>query len=379
LTLRNIVGRLARMVGVTEHHIHSWELRIYQSHREIKNLYDQYQPQLVIFTRPFGTNVHFIKEAKIRGIPVLCLVESWDNFICKGPLSMVPDRVAVWNEGMKMEAHQFHGFPLDKVDIVGAPQFDVYADVTRFMERRPFFEAHGLDPHRKLVVYAVSTEGFIPDELDIVEVVYRALQEDRLGIPAQLLVRLHPITSPALQGEIFRRFGGRQHLVLQRPGRASKLYDGWDPTWSDMSMLASTIYHTDVVVDVASTFTIDAAALDKPVICIGFGGSKKKSHVKFFRRLFDHGHYRKLVETGGLYMVHNAEELTDAMRQYFTNSTLKALGRKRLREELCYRLDGQSARRAAMVVLRELGVDALAGIEFAKLDKDRRQSPATVP
>jgi len=357
LAWRDLVGRSACAIGITEQDINDWELQVYKSDPEVEKLYDKYQPQLVVFTRPFGTNVHVIKEAKKRGIPVLCLVESWDNFICKGPLSAVPDRMAVWNEGMITEANQFHGFPSDKMDVIGVPQFDLYTDASCFLEQALFFNTHGLDPHRKLVIYATSTEGFIPDEPDVVDTVYEALLGDRLGIPAQLLLRIHPITSPDLKAEYFRRFTGRPNLVIQKPGRESGLHDGWDPSWSDMVMLASTIYHADVVVGVASTFSIDAAALDRPVICVGFGGSGSENRSECFRDIFDRSHYRRLVGTGGVRVIYTKEELIDALRNYLINPILDSSGRKRLREELCYCLDGQSAKRAAGVVLRELGAD----------------------
>ena len=356
LAWRDLVGHLAQKISVTEKRINDWELRIYRSHRRIQELYDKYQPELVIFTRLFGTNLHVIKEAKKRGISVSCLVESWDNLICKGPLSVVPDRMAVWNEGMKIEAEEFHGFPAEKVDVVGVPQFDLYSDVDRFIAKRDFFEPHGLDPARKLITYAASTEGFIPDELEVIETIYQAIQAGRLGIPVQLLVRMHPISSPGLKAEYVRRFTGRSDLVLQGPGRTSRLHDGWDPSWSDMVMLASTIYYSDVVVGVASTFSIDAAALDKPVLCVGFGQDGSENRSKYFRGIFDRSHYRRLVDTGGIRVVYTKEELVDALRTYLIDPILDSAGRKRLREELCYRLDGQSARRAALAVLREVGL-----------------------
>ena len=34
-------------------------------------LYDRYQPDLIVFTRLFGTNLHVVKSQK-RGIPVVC-------------------------------------------------------------------------------------------------------------------------------------------------------------------------------------------------------------------------------------------------------------------------------------------------------------------
>ncbi|MBI2987280.1 MAG: hypothetical protein HYY45_10990 [Deltaproteobacteria bacterium] len=355
LVWRDLLGALARRVGVTEQLINDWELRIYRGHPEIERLYDKYQPQLVVFTRLFGTNVHVIKEAKKREVPILCLVESWDNLICKGPLAVVPDRMAVWNEGMKKEADRFHEFPSDRVVVVGVPQFDLYADVTNFIERDLFFANHGLDPGRKLITYAASTEGFIPDEPEIIERIYGAIQGDQLETPVQLLVRMHPITSVGLKAEYLRRFTGRPNLVLQGPGRTSRLHDGWDPSWSDMLLLASTVFHSDVVVNIASTFSIDAAALDKPIVCAGFG-SGKKTRSKYFQGIFDQSHYTKLVDTGGIRVVYSLEELLASVRDYLVNPMLDSVGRKRLREELCYRLDGKSGQRAASVVLRELGV-----------------------
>ena len=355
LAWRDAVGTLAKGMGFTESAINEWELKLYKSDQSVQQLYDKYHPDLVIFTRLFGTNLHVIKEAKSRAIPVLCLVESWDNFICKGPLSIVPDAIAVWSWSMANEANKLHEFPRDKVEIVGVPQFDLYADSEIFLQRQEFFEMHGLDPEKKIITYAASTEGFIPDEPDIFETVYQATQSSRLGIPVQVILRLHPITTPALRDEYFRRFSGRSNLIVQRPGRTSSLHDSWDPSWSDMVNLASTIYYSDVVVNIASTMAIDAAVMDKPVIAVGFRDLSKRIRSKFFTDIFERSHYRKLVETDGLRLVYSPEELVDKLRSYLFDSAIDAPGRNRLREELCFKLDGQAGRRAAFVALRQLG------------------------
>ena len=354
LAWRDHVGRLAKRIGITEQKINDWEMSIYRSQSSVANLYEKYHPDLIIFTRLFGTNLHVVKEAKKRGIPVMCLVESWDNLICKGPMSVVPNRMAVWNHGMVNEAYELHNFPREKVAVVGVPQFDLYTDKDTFLKRGEFFEAHGLDPTKSLITYAASTEGFIPDEPDIFEMVYQALQIDQLGMPVQVMLRLHPITSPALREEYIHRFTGRSNLIIQRPGRVSTLHDGWDPSWSDMVNLASTIHYSDVVVNIASTIAIDAAVLDRPVIAIAFGRPGKRIRGKFFADIFEHSHYRKLAETGGLRLVHSPEQLADALRVYLADPTSDASGRNRLREELCQQLDGQAGARAASVVLRQL-------------------------
>ena len=360
LAWRDAVGSVAKSFGVTERDVNSWEMAIYKSPPSIAHLYEKYRPDLVVFTRLFGTNLHVIKEAKKRRIPVLCLVESWDNFICKGPLSIVPDVMAVWNWGMAKEANELHEFPRDKIEVVGVPQFDLYADSGTFLQQREFFAMYGLDPEKKIITYAASTEGFIPDEPDIFEMVYQATQSSRLGMPVQVILRLHPITTPTLRDEYFRRFSGRPNLIVQRPGRTSSLHDGWDPSWSDMVNLASTICYSNVVVNIASTMAIDAAVMDKPVVAVGFGDPGKRIRSKFFTDIFEHSHYRKLVETEGLRLVYSPEELVDKVRSYLLDPALDGPGRNRLREELCFKLDGQAGMRAASVVLRQLGITDLS-------------------
>lgn len=355
LAWRDAVGRMARRLGANEERINQLEMQLYRSQPALASLYEQYKPDLAVFTRVFGTNMHMVKEAKLRGVKVLCLVESWDNFICKGPLSVVPDSMAVWNETMIDEAAALHFFPRENVEVVGVPQFDIYANPAQFIGRQEFFASHGLDPQRKLITYAASTEGIARDEPKIVETLYEKVTET-LGQSAQLLVRLHPITSPALQQEYFSRFGNRPKIVIQQPGRRSALHDGWDPSWSDMLMLHATIRYSDVIVNVASTMTIDAAALDKPVICVGYEKKGAVLETDKLKAIFYKSHYLKLVETNAFRLVFDDRELVDALSGYLDDPTRDALGRRILRERLCYRLDGRSGWRAAQLILRRLGM-----------------------
>jgi CDP-glycerol glycerophosphotransferase (TagB/SpsB family) len=329
---------------------------IYRSPPAVAEIYDRYRPDMVVFTRLFGTNLHVIKEAKKRRVSVHCLVESWDNFICKGPLSVVPDSMAVWSQEMVDEAYDLHGFPRASVEVVGVPQFDLYKSKSSFLDRQEFFETNGLDPQKGLVTYAASTEGFIPNEPEIFETVYQSLQRQRFATEVQLMLRLHPITSPALREEYYRRFSNRPNLTIQRPGRTSALHDGWDPSWADMVNLASTIHYSNVIVNIASTMAIDAAVLDRPVIAVAFGRGTQQGRSIYFDDIFGNSHYRKLVETKGLRLVYSAEELSGAVSSYLEDPSIDGAGRSQLRERLCFRLDGQSGRRAASGVLQKLGI-----------------------
>jgi hypothetical protein len=136
-----------------------------------------------------------------------------------------------------------------------------------------------------------------------------------------------------------------------------------------MLMMASTIFWSDIVLNVASTLTIDAVALDRPVICAAFVEGVKES---YFRDIFERSHYRKLVDTGGLRLAYDEQALVAAMRDYLADPTLDRLSRKRLRQQLCHRLDGQSARRAAEVVLTELGIFVPPRGETDRTESEKR-------
>jgi CDP-glycerol glycerophosphotransferase (TagB/SpsB family) len=101
--------------------------------------------------------------------------------------------------------------------------------------------------------------------------------------------------------------------------------------------------------------SIDAAALDKPIVCVAFEKDESGTHTKHLKGIFYYSHYRKLVDTKALRLVFSEDELVHALSEYLNDPTLDAASRARLRGELCYRLDGQSARRAALRVLREMG------------------------
>ncbi len=80
----------------------------------------------------------------------------------------------------------------------------------------------------------------------------------------------------------------------------------WDPTWSDMIQLAQTLYHSDVLVNVASTISLDAAYLDKPIVCVAFDGNdRRKSYFESCRRIYDFTCWQNVVRCGGVRIARN--------------------------------------------------------------------------
>jgi len=354
---RSLLGRMLVMLGVNAQTVNHLELKIFRPHSVIRELYDRYRPSLVLFTRVFGTNQHVVKEAKRRAIPTVCLMESWDNLTLKGPLSVVPDRLVVWNEVNKNEALNLHQFREEDVLIAGIPQFDLYQDKSLFASKGNFLNGFTIGPEVKLITYAATSEWNAKDEIETIEYLYNAILNGSIKYPCHLIVRMYPTVSPDLSRRYYSHFEQRPKLTLQSPGRPSKLHDGWDPDWFDMVLFARTLYHSDVVVNAGTTVTLDAAYLDTPIVCVAFDGhGKNRDYMQSCRRLYDYPHFRSVVHSGGVRMAYTPQEMIQWVNAYLGNPALDSEGRMRLKKEQAHFVDGKSAKRMAKIVIRELGM-----------------------
>jgi hypothetical protein len=309
--------------------------------------FDRYQPNLVFFTTLYARQHPLEFGAQQHGIKTAAFVTSWDNPTSKGPFHVRPDRIIVWNELLREEVIQYHGYRPEQIYISGVPQFDIYTQRDRFLSREAFFKKLGLDPARKLITYTTGTQGTAPLDHEVVEQLYHSMRQGKLRHPCQLLVRLHPKDV----AERYQHLHDKPDLVFQSPGRHGTTSDSWNPTREDMFGLAELMHYSDVVVNVASTITIDAACFDTPVVNIAYDGYTSKPYPISTLRYYDFEHYRRIVEAGGVRIARSNEETIRHIQSYLDDPTLETEGRRKIREQQCWKLDGQSGRRIAEYLL----------------------------
>jgi hypothetical protein len=286
-----------------------------------------------------------IRRAKAQGVPVVGQVLSWDNLSSKGLVPEPLDYYVVWNEWMGRELTDLYGVSADRIAVTGAPQFDQYHDRSDVPDRETFFARLGVDPARRLLTYTASTRRLVPHETDIVRAILEAL--DAMDLPPwHLRVRTHPF-DPSGRWD---RFPDEGHVSFE--GAGTKGPRGWTPTGEDMTWFRDLLCHSDVVINAASTTTIDAAALDRPVINIAFDGTDHPDPLTSVSNFYSFHHYRRIVESGGARVVPSPADCALEVSRYIADPDRDAEGRRRIVSENCYRIDGQSARRLA---------DALAG------------------
>ncbi|HEX6865566.1 MAG TPA: hypothetical protein VF414_22250, partial [Thermoanaerobaculia bacterium] len=238
------------------------------------------------------------------------------------------------------------------VDVTGVPHFDWYRCPAMRMSREELCALHGFDPRRPIVLYGTATPHLAPSE----HLVVQRLARDLAGVPGspQLLVRLHP-------GEAGGRFHDWQPgpgVAFQRPGeRGRGSLAGYCPTREENRELVGTIQNADVIVNLASTLTLDAALCDRPAVNVAFDLSPKEpSFQTAISQYYTHyDHYRTVVESGAVRLAHSPEELMSHVSAYLRDPGLEREGRKRLVDLWCGPFDGGSGRRLAGALLGRLG------------------------
>lgn len=316
-----------------------------------KFLFSTYRPELVISTTAHHAEAWPLTYfARRHGCKTLANILSWDNTTTKPIMDVACDYYTVWSEEMKGElAYQFPHIETEVI-VTGCPLFDVYYQKPYALSREDFLAKVGLPADKPYILYATNTPAAMPDECQVIEQYWEALNRSPLGGKVGMLVRLHPKETVAK----YQSLQGREGLVVTLAAKPHwDQSDRWLPNHEDMSLLLNSMMHAAVSVNVASTMSLESFALDLPTINIGF---KSREDLK------DHGsmwsfdmyhfseHYHAIVDNGSVDLARSVDELVA-----YTMAALKSPNRHKeamrttLNQKSAY-CDGTSGRRFFEVI-----------------------------
>jgi hypothetical protein len=263
------------------------------------------------------------------------------------------DGYIVWNETMRSELLKY--YPRSRsvpIYLIGAPQFDVFHQEWFYSPKDEFCAQQGLDASLPIIVYGIGSPNFLKEHHGAVHLARRVAAGD-LG-DAQLLVRPHPIHDNAEMKELFDQFGPRVRLQtspLAGKGIAERTQDV-DQIWE----WVNTFRHADVVVNLSSTVTIDAAIFDKPVVNLDFDPQPSGADQRLIKDV-NHvwTHFSPIAESGGVWLVNDFAEMVDAVRSYLRDPSLHRSERKWIVKHVCGVCDGASGARMADAITNFMG------------------------
>ena len=319
-------------------------------------LLQKYKPDLVISTVPHvAQEAPPVLVAHRLGIKTGCWINSWDNLSTKAAYFSTYDFYFVWSNRMRWELLRYYPEAAgQQIKATGVPHFDWYHSPDLLLSREAFCERAGLDASRPIILYAMATPHLAPAESEVAKQLISDLQTLKSPGEPQLILRMHPADS----GEQFGDCDFGDSVKVQVPGaKGAGSLSRFYPSMAENQELVNSVFHADVVINLASTITIDAALCDRPVISVAYDPGPNREYQKWIERYHtDYEHYQTVLQCGAARIARSYEELIIHIETYLQNPELEREGRRKLVELWCGNNDGQAACRFASALF-----DAMAG------------------
>jgi hypothetical protein len=312
----------------------------------------KYKPDLVFSTDPFSdADVLLLKTAKALKVKDVAMIRSWDNATTKTYLRVVPSSLVVQNEQMKLEMHQLHDYPFDKIKLCGIPQFEWYLNYQP-APREVLCDNMGIDPAKKILLYCPASELFIDTDWQICETIKQLIEEKAIPEDIHVIVRLHPYNFTDLS-----KLKPDSHFTIENPNAINLTERVKDRELNDTfrEHIADEIYHSNIVINVVSSVMFDSAVYDKPTITIGFNGFESKvEYIRSVERMHNEEYLTDMLSDGGAPVVKSKAELAAMINRYLADPSADSDLRQKSLQRQAWKFDGQSKERIADYVLTAL-------------------------
>ena len=312
-----------------------------------RELIRAYKPDIVFVTNILEESA-VLKAARRERVRSVGMAKTWDN-ISKRYFRARADAVAVWGSFSRDELQQMHDYKEGEIRVVGMPQLDSYVDPDFVESREDFCRRMGLDPKKKIVV--LGSEGKImPSDSDIAGIIADAIDAHELA-ECQLFIRPHfAHTNDARKFDALLRRSG---VVVDSHNNPSEGFgDHWDYSRDQMRHFLSILRHADVLINAASTLTLDAAAAGTPTLLYMFDGHTKQPLYKSSARWYVCNYYQEVLRHHPALLAHDRRELMAGIKTLLLKPRLLADNQARLCERFCYRIDGKSGERLFDAVMK---------------------------
>ena len=321
-----------------------WEGRRFRLPHYLADTFRDYPPSLVVSTHPLTTyDYEIVTWARRLGVQTLGVVKSWDN-VSKG-LTSHCHLLSVWGPVNKKEAVELLQYRFDEVTANGSASFDPYYDPDYLRPRQEFLRSIGLDPARPVVTLAtggpLDKEFYARDETHLVEDLLRMMKEVDVLKGAQLVIRLHPTS----RLECFWKYWGRPDIRISFGSIMPTIM--WCPSREDLIVQINLLRHSDVIVTPASSWVLEAAIFDTPMVVPVYSDLQPDHAAAQFVRWTLARHFKPLAENRWLPITRSYDETKLEIEEAITRPSKYAEGRKAMVDHYIHYRDKGSSQRVA--------------------------------
>lgn len=274
---------------------------------------------------------------------------SFDNLTSRGYLPIRRfNKFLVWNEKMADELQAIYAIRSSQISITGTPQFDFHKH-PRFLESREKTCSHLGVGGERFILYCANHYALTPDEPKLFEKIVVAFKRNVELASYRVVLRLHPMDDYDRWADVLNRC---PEVCVSYPWphrNKNDIYWG-EPTLDDVIRFSNMLRYSDLVLNIASTVSIDAAILDKPVVCVGFSSDRSDPLNSLYYDFHFSTHYAPIMDTGGTPLATDLDELVSLAEKAVRNPKELSKERAEMVRRLCGVPDGNAAARIVKCV-----------------------------
>jgi CDP-glycerol glycerophosphotransferase (TagB/SpsB family) len=210
----------------------------------------------------------------------------------------------------------------------------------------------GLDPNKKILVLATSSFTYDSDQTYLVDLVLDAIRSGTIRQPVQVVLRLHPDDRVGR----YLRYAEAPEITLDIP-RTYLATLGWTMTQTDLRRMRALLHHADLMVNFATTVTLECAIVDTPTLLVAFSPIDPEEMQRYVVGLHFRMHYRGLVERDLVPIAWNRQDLVDWVNKYLKDPSVYRAQRADIVRDWVQFTDGRSGERLGDEILRLAGLD----------------------
>ncbi len=297
-------------------------------------------PNLLILGRTHTwETMYFTKAAYGLGIPVVGLVSNWAHPTTLAPMARGISKLLVASRQMKQELMERESIEPDTIVTVGDIQKDLFNNDQGLCTKEQFMQRLKLPINAKLITIGTNKKGLKEHEASIAKYIAQKILQDTWN-NCCLYIQAHFLDKDWKRDFQILEESGR--IVVRNTCQFTGDLDGYKQR---RLFFKNLILHSDIIIQSRGALALDAIALDKPVISLGFDGGLKiapnDSVIHNYRFL----HFKPIIDLKGSWFVKNFKELHDAITCYLLNPKIHKAGRQAVRELCIEPYDGQSSNR----------------------------------
>jgi hypothetical protein len=265
-----------------------------------------------------------------KNVKKVALIHSWDNLSSKGPLVTDFDKVLVWGDLMSSDLIDRYKYSGD-IFKVGIPQYDFFYKFKNKIKKTKLNQ----------IIYTTGHPASIYKEYEIVEIIAKELLVQLPNF--YIIVRVHPNDDIQRYMHLMKKY--KNIRCIENPGKKTEInLDKWMPSEKDIFHYLKILSESKVLINIASSTSLDASFLGIPVICVRFDAKNDTSFLKSNKKFYQYEHYKEVVKSRGVYICDNIKELAFVIKAIDIDFDKKDLQKKMISSHDNF-LDGNSGLR----------------------------------